>query len=74
MHAFRSSCSTGHTCVLLAVLSIGLATPVVQAKPYAPTVGGPHPQIVLPAIDGERVVALDSYRGQKVLLVHFASW
>ncbi len=60
--------------ILFVVLSIGPAARVVQAKPYAPTVGSPHPQIVLPAIDGDRVVALDSYRGQKVLLVHFASW
>jgi peroxiredoxin len=45
-----------------------------QAEPYAPTIGDPHPQVALPTIDGDGVVALSSYRGRKVLLVHFASW
>lgn len=44
------------------------------ALPYSPRVGEPYPQIVLPTIEGDRVVALSSFRGQKVLLVHFASW
>ncbi len=44
------------------------------AAPYPPKVGQPHPQIILPTLDGERVIALSTFRGRKVLLVHFASW
>jgi hypothetical protein len=48
--------------------------PVVCAEGNSPRVGRPHPQIVLPTIEGDRVIALSSLRGRKVLLVHFASW
>ena len=36
-------------------------------------VGLPHPDFVLPALDGG-FVRLSDYRGKKVLLIHFASW
>lgn len=45
-----------------------------RAESYTPRMGEIHPQIVLPAADGSGPVALSSFRGKKVLLVHFASW
>ncbi|HKQ47998.1 MAG TPA: tetratricopeptide repeat protein [Phycisphaerae bacterium] len=37
-------------------------------------VGRPHPPLALWTIERDRPVSLDALRGQKVLLVHFASW
>ena len=33
-----------------------------------------HPDFILPLIDGAETLQLSQYRGQKVLLLHFASW
>jgi hypothetical protein len=41
---------------------------------YAPEVGEPHPDFVLPRIGDREAVALSDFRGRKVLLIHFASW
>ena len=35
--------------------------------------GSPHPDFVLPTLDGG-YARLSDYRGKKVLLIHFASW
>ena len=59
--------------VLLASAIWGLAMSA-SAAPYAPKVGEPHADFVLPAVDGRRPVSLAQVRGRKVLLVHFASW
>jgi len=32
------------------------------------------PDLELPTIDGERTVRLSEFRGQRVLLIQFASW
>ena len=44
------------------------------ATQYKPVVGAPHPDFVLPSIDGDESISLSKYRGKKVLLLHFASW
>jgi len=41
---------------------------------YAPRVGKPHPDFLLPRIDNGEPIRLSQYRGKRVLLVHFASW
>jgi hypothetical protein len=41
---------------------------------YAPRVGEPHPDFLLPRIDDGQPIRLSQYRGKRVLLVHFASW
>jgi hypothetical protein len=41
---------------------------------YAPHVGQSHPDFLLPRIDNGEPMCLSQYRGQRVLLVHFASW
>lgn len=42
---------------------------------YDPVVGQPHPDFILPSISQEKQgVQLSSFRGKKVLLLHFASW
>ncbi len=46
----------------------------VMAATYPPPIGTEHPQIVLPTLEHDSAVAISSYRGKKVLLVHFASW
>jgi hypothetical protein len=43
-------------------------------REYKPVVDTPHPDFILPSIDGDRDIQLSNYRGKKVLLLHFASW
>lgn len=45
-----------------------------QVASYAPKVGAPHADFILPSIDDGKPLQLSSYRGKKVLLMHFASW
>lgn len=57
--------------------AIGLllaATPVTFARQYDPEVGKPHVDFVLPRLEDRAPVKLSDYRGQKVLLIQFASW
>mgnify|MGYP003630353974 FL=1 len=42
--------------------------------PTVPKIGEPIPNLVLPTIDGKQTIALSQYKGQKVLLIVFASW
>jgi hypothetical protein len=51
-----------------------VVTGMAHAAGYAPRVGEPHPDFVLPGIVDGQPVSLSQFRGQKVLLVHFASW
>ena len=56
----------------------GLALPTGQTRAgetaYSKIeVGLPHPDFVLPTLDGG-FARLSDYRGKKVLLIHFASW
>ncbi len=44
------------------------------AAGYSPRVGEPHLDFVLPSIADGRPVSLSQFRGQKVLLINFASW
>ena len=50
-----------------------LAPTEVQAE-YAPQVGEPHPDFLLPLIGSREPVSLSQFRGKPVLLMHFASW
>ena len=53
------------------LLSVGASA----ASPgYGPRVGEPHPDFVLPSLDGREPTSLSQFRGKKVLLLHFASW
>ena len=56
-------------CLLVAIAGVANA----QDR-YQPKVGELHPEIVLPNIENQESVALSSFRGKKVLLIHFASW
>ena len=61
----------------LAVLLCGclsLSTTGASAADYAPEVGKPHRNFVLPNITDREPVSLAQFRGKKVLLVQFASW
>ena len=61
----------------LLMLSLGffsfLAVPS-DAAGYSPRIGELHPDFTLPDIVDNKPVSLSQFRGQKVLLVHFASW
>jgi hypothetical protein len=57
---------------LLAAL-IAAASPILAADD-SPQVGSRHVSFTLPAIDDFRPVSLEQFRGQKVLLIQFASW
>ena len=61
---------------LAMVGGIGLAAGPARAGETAYSrieVGSPHPDFVLPTLDGG-YARLSDYRGKKVLLIHFASW
>jgi len=60
--------------LLVASAAVGLPPPPCRAPDYQPKAGELHPQIVLPAADDTGTIALSGFRGQKVLLIHFASW
>jgi hypothetical protein len=63
---------------LLFLLSWALATSVDltvgNAQSYSPQIGHRHPDLTLPQIGDRKAVSLASFRGKKVLLIHFASW
>ena len=58
----------------VALIWVTSGLPEAQAGGYAPRVGQPHPDFVLPSITDGRPVTLSQFRGRKVLLVHLASW
>ncbi len=60
--------------VLMLVGSLLTAGSLGAGEPYAPQVGRPHPNFVLPRLDNRRPVSLSEFRGRKVLLIQFASW
>ena len=45
-----------------------------NAQATEPVVGQLHPKLCLPTIDGRQTIDLRDFKGQKVLLVQFASW
>ena len=55
------------TCAFLSVSAYG-------NEYYQPVVGETHADFVLPRIDNRQPVWLSQFRGQKVLLIQFASW
>lgn len=58
----------------LSVLGLTLVSFDLPAQPYRPQVGELHPDFTLPRIDNREPVSLSDLRGQKVLLIQFASW
>lgn len=60
--------------VLMLVGSLLTAGSPGAGEPYAPQVGQPHPNFVLPRLDNRKPVSLSEFRGRKVLLIQFASW
>ena len=57
---------------LTTLLMVGSAA--AQVTSYAPKVGQAHPDFILPSVDDGKPIELSSFRGKKVLLMHFASW
>ena len=64
---------TALLCSFLALPSTVTST-VAAAADYAPEVGQPHANLVLPKISDRQPVSLAQFRGSKVLLIQFASW
>ena len=64
----------GHRIGLACCIVVELAVGMAHAERYAPQVGRPHADFVLPSVADRAPVALSDFRGKKVLLVHFASW
>ena len=63
--------------MLLRALALLLClTAFARAEPVrvGTQVGEMHPDFSLPAVVERKIVRLTSYRGQRVLLFHFASW
>ncbi len=52
-----------------------LSAPLVAPTPQDPIrEGQPLPSLALPTVDDGRLVSLADFRGQKLLLIEFASW
>ena len=56
--------------------TVDVQDPTQLFTTYEPMKGksGPHPDFILPTIEGDKTIQLSSFRGKKVLLLHFASW
>jgi hypothetical protein len=61
-------------CAALITLLFCATVTAPSSGQYQPRVGQPHPNFVLPRIDERSPLSLAQFRGQKVLLIHFASW
>jgi len=59
--------------MLLATAWAG-AIPSARAEEYSPRIGERHADFTLPNIEDGKPVSLSQFRGQRVLLIHFASW
>jgi len=59
---------------VLGVIAASLLSTTPAAETYSPQVGQRHVNFTLPAIDDGRPLSLEQFRGQKVLLIQFASW
>ena len=58
----------------LFALPLVLAMTAAPSEARQPRPQEVHPEVRLPTIDGKRTVSLESLRGNKVLLLQFASW
>ena len=47
---------------------------VSAQESFAPVEGEVFPEMAFPTVDGEGFASLKDFRGQKVLLMQFASW
>ena len=59
---------------LLFIACAGLFASTVFPQGTAWRKGRPLPELRLPTIDGERTIDLAELRGNKLLLIEFASW
>jgi hypothetical protein len=61
--------------LILIVVTCPLAQPgAAWADAYPPKIKRIHPPLVLRSIEDAAAVSIDSFRGKKVLLIHFATW
>ena len=51
-----------------------ISSVAIAAGGYAPKVGEPHGNLILPRVGDRSPLSLADLRGTKVLLIHFASW
>ena len=67
---------TSSVFVLLVLGALAIASPRSTAQnSQAPwQVGQPAPRLHLPAIGTDELHSLEDYRGQRILLIEFASW
>jgi len=59
---------------LLALLTMFCLAQSARAQAVGHGVGDFFPDVELPTIDGEQTLRLSSFRGQRLLLIEFASW
>lgn len=60
--------------VFLVLIEVARAGPFAGAGgPIEIELGKPHPDFVLPLLEGKKATLSDFY-GKKLLLIHFASW
>jgi hypothetical protein len=60
--------------LMLACGCLCLLAATSYAEGYSPRLGQVHPDFTLPSVVDHKPVSLSQFRGQKVLLIHFASW
>ena len=56
------------------LLSIAPTQEISAQVNFAPAEGEVFPELSFPTLDGKSLASLEDYRGQKVLLMQFASW
>lgn len=59
---------------IAALLTVVVTSVQAEDHWYAPQVGQRHPDVLLPRIDDRAPMSLSQFRGQRVLLIQFASW
>ena len=60
--------------ILLTALPLMAAAALPAQDSLAPREGQVFPEIEFPTLDGQDSMSLSAFRGQKVLLMQFASW
>ena len=60
--------------MLATLLALAMAAAVPQAPQVGRQIGQVFPDLELPSVDGRRTVRLSELRGQRLLLIEFASW
>jgi len=63
-----------HAFSILSAITLLCAASPARAQRIGHEVGNFFPDVELPTLDGKQTLRLSSFRGQRLLLIEFASW